>query len=356
MKKRISARAICLIVAAAMLMGALTVSAINGSPYENLKNAAFNALFYDNVTIEAEFTLRIDGEVHEVAWTRQYIGNDSSLSIAHSESPWRASNNIFVPRQLHIISYQSHELVIDTSVTTSDGVQWYSVRRNRNNFGFNSIGYEIFGPAGRNSNQLRLAEIMIDLFVGDLKNNLTISAYGDGVRRVSGAITESQLPEIVRVLIAIGMDAIEADHNARNRNFQREDFNHIMDIPPRNISIDRIAGHADIDNNGNLLFINGMAIVTMENIFGDVHLVEVEATASFTDIGTTVPENPFPGSSAIFTEELFREFFDNQQWWRTLYFTLDANGNIDIDSITGQWPTSRAQNAPIQLSPTGIAH
>jgi len=316
-----------------MLAGALVVSAVNGSPYETLKNAAFDALFYENVTIEGEFTLRIDGQVQETGWIKTQIGNYGSLTMEGGDEGLFSTSGL--------LSYTSQEHTLNSSVVTDDGTQWYSIRRVREHdrhLGY-SPGYEMFGAAGRNSNYARLAEVLIDLAVGNLKNNFTISSQGD-MRRVSGAITESQLPELVRVLIDL---ALEESYNW-NSNRTHEDFgDNVLDIPVRSLTIDRVAINADIDNDGNLRFVNGVGQVTIENMLGNTHVIEGEINVSFSEIGTTVPESPIAGISEIFTADLFESLTGSST--RVLYFALDEDGNIDIDSIGSQWPLGRNLDA-----------
>ena len=340
MRKRISARAICLVVAVAILAGALTVSAINGSPYENLKNAVFNALFYENVTAEGNFVLRIDGHEHVMVWFRDYIGDESRLSrSAEAFNPLYFDN---IPTRPEYISYETHGLIFDaiSGISAQHDRQWYRVRRDSNPYGSSTLGYEIFGASGRNSNQVRLVELLIDLVVGDLRNNMTISPHGDGMRRITGAITESQLPEIARVAIAIALEEQMRLRGLDAGQFTRDDFNHILEIPIRHLTVNRISGCADIDSDGNLLFINARIHVTIENIFGDIHEIEANACLNFFDIGTTAPDSLFPHADL----GIFAEFFESDiptwmfsarssSWW-ALYFTLDDRGNIDLNSIS----------------------
>ena len=339
MRKRISARTICLLVAAVMLVGALTVSAINGSPYEHLKNAAFNALFIENVTIEMEASLRIDGEAHESVWMQHQQGDESALVLNRIHSPLLYEvDEELLPFAQDIFSHMSYELPglsISRWSTMPGGTRWFQASRNRSpDWMGRSIGHEIFGQAGRDSNHLRLAELLLDLVVGDLKNILVMSNQ-DGLRRISGEITESQLPEFVRVIIDI---AIDEQLNRANTGRRREDYLHVLEIPIRSLSIDRIALVADIDSDGNLVYINGRAAATIENIFGDIHVVEGEVSVRFTYIGTTVPESPVIGAYELFTEAFFENKLGSRWNWSALYFTVDDDGNINYDSITTQRP------------------
>jgi len=319
MKKRISTRAICLAIAAVLLIGALTVSAINGSPYENLKNAVINAFFYESFTLEAEVTIRVDGQIHEHSWSRQYLGNDGWLNINSATGDESRA------------SYTSSYFTVHPVNFGDNNVQWHMAsRRFQGDTLFagtpQPLGYTIFGAAGRNSNYLRLAEMSADLLIGDLKNNLTMSTQSDGTRRISGAITESQLPEIVRVLIDI---AIDEQLRWANTTRTRDEFDNVLSIPMRNLTIDRIQGDADIDAYGNLLYVSFLGRATIENIFGDTHVVEIEGSSRFSDIGTTTPVNPFVGIEEILAAP--RET-------RQVFFTLNDDGSINQDSVTTHWP------------------
>jgi len=331
-EKRISTRAACLVIVAIMLVGVLTVSAINGSPYENLKNAAINALFYENFTLESEFIARVDGQLYERSWSRQYHGHGARFEISEIQRYSFGEEIVALPIR-ESMSFNSGSLSINPQFSTCD-TQWYRVLASVpfRTAERQSIGYDIFGAAGRNSNYLRLAELVVDLFVGDLKNNLVMTSQSDGTRRISGAITQSQLPEIARIIIDI---FVEDQLNRVSPNRTRADYAHMTDAPVRRLSIDRIQGHADIDQYGNLLSFNALGVLAVENIFGETYVMELEATISFTDIGTTVPDGPF-----VNADEIFAEFFEelHQVFSRTLFFTLDEDGNIDVASITDQRP------------------
>ena len=331
MKKRISTRAICLLIAGIMLIGALTVSAVNGSPYENLKNAVFDALFLENFTMEMELTARIDGQVQEHTWARHYFGDNSNLQITGVSS---------ISEDFHRMNYNSDYFRINTMIPPIDGQQWYSVNRQfSHTTRARSMGHEMFGVAGRSSNQLRLAEVVLDLLVGDLKNNLTMTSQSDGSRRISGAITESQVPEIVRLLIDI---AIDEQQRWNSPNQTRDDFRNSWEAPMRSITIDRVQGRADIDEDGNLVYGNILGVATGVTIFGDTHVFEVEVTITITDIGTTVPAAAFQDAYDLF-EEAFAAISNRHS--NMLVFTLDEDGNVDPESFINQgefWAMSDA--------------
>jgi len=326
MRKRISARVICLLVAAVILVGALTVSAINGSPYENLKSAAINAMFHENFTVEGEYAIRINGQPYDSGWMKLYHGINSRLEITESGG---AGDNALARH----VNYTTPYFIVQPA--RLDDSTWYRISRQWTPPGqeatlSRSLGHSVFGQAGRDSNYLRLAEMAADFFVGDLKNNLTMSSSG-GTRRISGAITESQLPETVRVLIDIALDE-QLRWATTTRT--REEYGHTLNIPIRSMSINRIQVNADIDAYGNLVYISALGAATIENIFNEILDVEIETSFRFTDIGTTVPPSPFEGIDEIIASAFGTSSSQNR------FFTLDENGNIDINSVTDQWPST----------------
>ncbi|MCL1877546.1 MAG: hypothetical protein FWF80_01680 [Defluviitaleaceae bacterium] len=318
MKKKFSIRLICLLVAGTVLSGALAVSAFNGSPYEVLKDAVFNAMFYDNYTLETEFTLRVNGEL--IDYEREFAIQSASGSLTMSDDQF---------------NFQNNELRLSKSQINVDsmGRQWYSVAtRDPRWVGSSNWSDSLFGSFGlgegdRNSSYMRLYELFIDLMVGDLRNNMYMTPQGDGIRRVSGAITGSQLPEIVRVLIDI---AIESNYGGAASFTPRPNQNS-WEMPVRDLTINRIFGTADIDSEGNLLYLLGGANVTLVNVLGEVNVLEAEFAMTFSDIGTSHPQVPVAGVAELFTPAFMYQNFESR--YTNVMFRLDEYGNIYMGTM-----------------------
>ena len=325
MRKNIKIRVMCLIIAGVMLTGSLLVAAVNGSPYETLKNAIFDAMAYENVTIEGQVSILLNGQVEEMEKVHMVIGDAGTLEYFFDQY------GEFVR-----FSFDYDGLRINSGVFFDpDGTEWYSAwtnnwpRHMNNPFGLT--------PEERGSARFRFMELLLDLAVGDLKNHMTMSTSG-GVRTVTGTITHNQLPEIVRV----GLDVlIEESQRWYRGDFGRpEDFRHPLDIPMQSIHFNRIHGDADIDANGNLLYLFGHIDMSVTNVFGDVNTVEVFFELNFSDIGTSRPQSPVPGAAELFTPNFMEEQF-GRRYGLTVYFTRNADGSINEDSITTTWPGQR---------------
>jgi len=329
MRKSLKARVVCLAVAGVMLTGSLVVAAVNGSPYETLKNAMFNSMVLENVTMDSEFRITVNGVTEEIDRSRSRI-----VLGGGSRNDYRFDRF----GNLLGVSYESPTLRINSMANAGDTIHWFSARLTPDD-NFNSFSdsntISGFSADDRNSAYFRFAEILVDLVVGDLKHNLYMTS-NDGIRRVNGAITHNQLPELVRV----GMDIIveETQRNNRHQNARPEDFRDPLDAPMQSITFNRINGTADIDPAGNLIYMHAGALLTIVDIFDRTNTVEIDGQIWFSDIGVSVPQIPVAGTS-IFTPEFMEAEFGSR-YRQTVHFTLDADGAVDTSSLTTRWPSS----------------
>jgi len=321
--KKIKVRLVCLIVASVMLVGAVTVAAIEGSPYETLKNAFFNALTNENFTVKGEMTITFNGEVYEEEKFHFISTETGTVNFDLSRTRDIFNDNFH---------FNSGALEIYPVTMLSDGEQWYAVRTMRTS---NARAGGLIPAEELGSARFRFMELLVDLFVGDLRNNMYMSS-NDGIRRVSGAISHNQLPEVVRVGVYMLVEESQRWHNS---NFDsRDDFHSPMDIPIQSLTFNRISGDADIDAAGNLLYLNANVNLTTVDIFGYSNVIEFSAVVNFSDIGTSIVQSPIEGALELFTPEFMYEQLGRR--YGIAYFTRNADGSINIESLTTAWPRS----------------
>jgi hypothetical protein len=113
-----------------------------------------------------------------------------------------------------------------------------------------------------------------------------------------------------------------------------------LDLPPAGVTLNNITGDARVDAYGNLLDIEISATVTVEDVFGDTHVANIYFEMRFTDIGTSNPTSPIVGAEQILTYDYLRARFGTAQFsrWSSVFFTLNADGSINMDSLTTSWP------------------
>ena len=214
MKRKITVRFACLIVAAVVLGGAVAFAAVAGSPYETLKRAALSSASLGNVTIESEMTVRVDGVVQQLNKSFQIISENANLNYSFDEDG-NTSGYYFSKNGLRMSGNPAFAEV--------DGTEWFSayvtlVSDNRNDY------HALFSPEELNSASMRFAELLVDLVVGDLKNNLTMTT-GDGVRTIRGTFTGNQVPEIANAGIDMILEQESRYYfNRRNVSFDGKEY------------------------------------------------------------------------------------------------------------------------------------
>ena len=334
MRKNFKARVICLAVAGVMLTGSLALAAINGSPYQALRDATLNAMLLENATIDTTLTVDIDGLRIESQNSRMIFTQDGSVNLTVDEFG-----------EITSLNYEVDGLRINTIwMQDRDTIQWYSANlRNTqtNPTTFNSFGNAStisgFAPEDFDSAMFRFGEMLFSLIVGDLKHNLYITNQG-GHRHVSGAITHNQLPE----LIQLGIEAaIESSHNFNAAHPRtRADYLNPLEAPMSSFVLDRAYVDSEIDSSGNLIYLRLGGSATITTIFGDSGTAIVSAYVRFSDIGTSVVKSPIPGAAELFTPEFMEENF-GRRYNQTVHFTLNADGTINLDSLTTRWPDAQ---------------
>ena len=141
---------------------------------------------------------------------------------------------------------------------------------------------------------------------------------------------------------------------ATSQTFENRDMNP-LDMPPSGITLNNITGEARVDADGNLLDVEIAAKVTIEDMFGGRHVVNVYFEMSFTDIGTSRPTSPIAGAEQVLTYNYLSTRFGTAHFnrWSTVFFTLNADGSINTDSLTMQRPGG---TAPRQWLSSSFVH
>jgi hypothetical protein len=209
MKKSVLVRLSCLALASAVLLSALAVAAYLGSPYETLKRAVLDAMVVRNVTIETRAAISINGELYQEEKSFEVHGDNGFLVQYFDDDGQPAS-----------FSFMNDNLHITRGYMADDDTEWYFANiwaRHR------TVGHSSFislTPEDRHSTQVRFVELLADALVGNLKNNITMSSQ-NGVRRVQAMLTESQVPELVKIGIALAVEqsSIRYYHDRREIGF-----------------------------------------------------------------------------------------------------------------------------------------
>jgi len=315
MKKSVKARVLALAVASVFLCGALTVAAVMGSPYETLKNAVLDALAYENVTVETQAVVTINGEFYDRQKTFSVYGDDSYLNYDFDKDG--NPDGYF---------YRSKTLTINRSYVGADGTQWYDAYIHPD-FDYYYPNSFVLTTEDRNSARVRFMELAVDALVGDLKNNITMSSNG-GTRLIQGTLTESQVPELAKA----GIDVLVEESSSREYYNEDDPF----DIPIKSLTINYLHGEAEVDPQGNLLSLDFYAKATVVDILGETKVFEFDCEVRFSSIGATEAVCPVPGAKQLLTTDYMKAKCGSG--FGTVYFTLNEDGSINAGSVTTTYP------------------
>lgn len=302
MKRNYLKRLICLGVAALVLCSALAVAAVTGSPYETLKSAIFKGMRIENGTVTSYMNASIEGFEEEDLSERsvRQIGDKASLT--------RSDNGL---------TYSCEDFTLrDWGGYRSDESWYYAV--GSDSYSPDSFGYG--SPTEQmTAAQQRFVELLADLFVGDLKNNISMYER-DGIRYISGTLTSPQIPEIVNA----GFDVLTSEFSADADDYE------VSGIPPapKKLRLTYVHGAAQVDADGNLIALSGEATLEYTDIHDVVRLITVDAGVEVTDIGTTNPECPIDGVG-----ELLNDYNSDSYRYPQIRFELNEDGSINRDTV-----------------------
>jgi len=426
MKKSVKIRLLSLAVAFVVLGGAVAAAAIIGSPYETLKDAMLDMVTERNATIEGNVTMSVNGVVVEESRIHSIQGDKKNLEFTHD-----ADGNVVG------FNYSSDGLTVhQLGYPTLAGQEWYSAYVYPTNEYYRSVGaLTLFSAESRNSAEMRFIELLVDAVVGDLKNNISMTSE-NGIRRIQGTLTESQVPELVKAGIDVLLEQAGYHFsNSRDISFDGEEYvfediqlargmktvtvwrqqvmpltpeereawdngtfhdpydgqkylgvtfiddvpyiicgeRYYVDqytapatkadyegfvsddpfsVPMQSLVINYVRGVADVDSDGNLLYIDASGAVTATDIFGEVSFIEVRAEFSISNIGTSAPSCPIPGVEQLLTPEFVYSSFGSE--WMNVYFKLNEDGSINEGSITTTYPGELARGFAYDM-PAGVS-
>jgi len=137
-------------------------------------------------------------------------------------------------------------------------------------------------------------------------------------------------------------DEVLGEYKTRADRSDYESSGNPLNMPMESLVVNYVHGKAEVDNKGNLLFIDVVGTATSTTIFGDVNVIEIKITSRFSDIGTSSPICPIPGVELLFTPDYTKLRFGYGNV--SFYFMLNEQGTINMDSVTSTRPSETISN------------
>lgn len=203
---------VCLILGAVLLCSAAVANIGNAGGYEAYKRGLIGLLNMDCYSGHGNVEMTLDGvSLFNINYTEK-LDRSAKVGEAISYLCYDGTSELFdlsdgTEETWHVVNPKDH---ITNSPYTS-----YSYDSDVDSW-FITTGYGIGGAFSDfnmdmndeyNRKMLRIAELTVDMFVGDLKNNFVYVGSENGLKRYRVSLSGDQLPEIVQAVISLAFDS-----------------------------------------------------------------------------------------------------------------------------------------------------
>ncbi len=243
-----------------------TAFASSSSGYENYKTAVKSIVTTENATIDAQYQVEDSGTVIFSGDTIQKLDNENKSS--------KTSTTIDGTSKTYESSNANGNLIID-----NDG-NYYQINKDNN-----KAGKDEREKFSESSSSVKLAELVTDTLVGDVKNQF----IQDG-NNISINLEGGQIPELAKLAVSAAVENSnrEKSHNNSNEIGRDEDLKAVMEKMPglSNIDVKSISMTATVD--GETLKDNNVtAVITGTDANGASHELTLTLDAKISDVGNT---------------------------------------------------------------------
>lgn len=264
-KKGLKTMAVSAVAGSLLLAFSATAFAASGSGYESYKGAIKSTVLTENATVSAQFEVKDQGAI---------ILSGNSLQKLDKENNSSKTN----------ITVDGVTKAYETSagdgkyVTNADG-KYYST-----NIGNEKFKKDKVENLSESSSTVKLAEMLTDTLVGDVKNQFVTNG-----QTISVNLEGAQIPELARLALSAAVENSSRVENSNNTKQGKDvSMKSVMDKMPKlsNIDVKSIAMTATVD--GTTLKDNEFTVtITGQDANAVSHELTVTFNAKITDVGNT---------------------------------------------------------------------
>jgi hypothetical protein len=265
MKKNVLRTTVISAVAGCLLLSfSITSFATSGSGYEKYKEAIKATVLTKNATVSTQFELKDNGAVILTGKSEQKIDNENMYSKSNTTVEGVSK------------TYETSS-VNGNYVTNADGVYYTSNRNGKKD------GRDKEENLTSSSSTVKLAEMVTDTLVGDVKNQFV----SDG-NNISVKLEGAQIPELVKLAVSAAEENINNKGEFKGNEDKGTDVKSILEKMPKlsNVDVKAIDMTANVD--GNAIKDNKITLtITGQDATGASHEISAIITANITEVGTT---------------------------------------------------------------------
>ncbi|MDR1735455.1 MAG: hypothetical protein LBR85_01110 [Oscillospiraceae bacterium] len=194
--KKFLTRPVALILCLVLLGGSMAAAALNASPYDMLKDAAFNLLTAESAAIDITVRSYADGVLADSDGAYVEFSPDALYSNPKTE----IHSGLLVGYPEFV--YSRSPLHITTAVLSDENLPQYTAILTAKPVSV-PRPFQEFSELKRTDFYVRFAELALDTLVGSLKNNINARDEANGVKYLSGTLTAAQVPELYNAAFSV---------------------------------------------------------------------------------------------------------------------------------------------------------
>lgn len=249
-----------------LLALSVTAFASSSSGYESYKTAVKSIVTSENATIDAQYEVKDNGTVIFSGDTVQKLDNQNKSS--------KTSTTADGTSKTYESSNANGNLIIDNNGN------YYEINKTSN-----KSEKDLREKFSESSSSVKLAEMVTDTLVGDVKNQFIQNG-----NNISVNLQGEQIPELAKLAVSAAIensDREKADNSNEKINREEGLKAAMNDIPSlSNIDVKSISMTATVD--GDTLKDNNVtAVITGTDAKGTSHEITLNLDAKISDVGTT---------------------------------------------------------------------
>jgi len=265
-KKGFKTMAVTAVTGCILLSLSAATFANSGSGYADYKAAVETTLLAKNATVAAQYEVTDQGSI--------ILSGNSTQKLDNKDRSSQTSVTVGGVTKAFATS-----AVNGTVITEADGKYYSSTKGN------GKFDGDHRADLSASSSTVKLAEMLADTLVGDVKNQ-----FVENGQTISVNLEGAQIPELAR--LALSAAAENSNHSGDFKNSGKqgpgESMKPMMDQMPKltNIDVKSLAMTATVD--GTTLKDNDFTVVlTGNDLSGVAHEITVKLSAKITDVGST---------------------------------------------------------------------
>ncbi|GFZ32215.1 hypothetical protein CSC2_27410 [Clostridium zeae] len=290
MKKKNIAMLTSLALGGSLLLGTAFVNASQLSGYETYKGAVMGTKNLKNETATLKVSI-----------------TDNGTTLADLTENLKQNQGANAMSSITTIKIGSTTKTISNYLQDGKRVQKSS---DSNDYLVSSTGNKKFEKKDKTENPqvVQGVGVIIDTLVGSMKDGVTASDNGDGTKKVTIQLNDSQVTPLVNALASIAMAKDNNEFADKNEKADMKNLKNVLPQLQSDVKVVSVDSTADISKNDTIADQTAKIVISGKDAAGKVHTIEINANMQLSKINSTTPDKvDLTGKQVKTMENKFRE-------------------------------------------------